>query len=85
MILHGLMFGYFFVFTITWCMCYGDYRLYFGGESYSSVYVPPPMYVFPVDLVVYIPTFFFIFPFMLYFMYLFLNPHIPQVLLFPFV
>ena len=26
---------------------------------------------------------FFIFPFMLYFVYLFLNPHIPQVLLFP--
>ena len=38
-------------------MCYGDYRLYFGGGSYSSVYVPPPIYVFPVVLVVYIPIF----------------------------
>ena len=61
MILHGFMFGYFFVFNITWCMCYRDYRLYFGGGSYSSVYVPLPMYVFPVVLVVYIPLFFFCF------------------------
>ena len=36
-----------------------DYGLYFGGGSYSSVYVPPPMYVFPVVLVVFIPTFFY--------------------------
>ena len=39
-------------------MCYGDYRLGFGGGSYSSVYIPPPMSVFPVVLVVYIPIFF---------------------------
>ena len=72
----------FFVFNITWCIGYGDYGIYIGGESYSSVYVPPPMYVFPVVLVVYIPTF-FIFLFWLYLVYLFLNPHIPQVFLYP--
>ena len=44
--------------TITWCMYYGDCELYFGGGSYSSVYVPPPLYVFPVVLIVCIPTFF---------------------------
>ena len=68
-----------FVFNIAWCMCYGDYRLYFGGGSYSSVYVPPPMYVFPVVLVVYIPTFF---PFILYSVFLFLSSHLPLVLFF---
>ena len=35
----------FLVHNITWCMCYGDYGLHFGGGSYSSVYVPPPMFV----------------------------------------
>ena len=40
-------------------MSYGDYRLYFGGGSYSSVYVAPPMYVFPMVLIVCIPTFFY--------------------------
>ena len=39
-------------------MYYRDYGLYFGGSSYSSVYVPPPLYVLPVVLVVYIPPFF---------------------------
>ena len=71
-----------FVFDITWCMYYRDYGLCFGGGSYSSVYVPPPLYVFPVVLIVCIPTFFF-FTFMLCFVYLFLNSHMPLVLLFP--
>ena len=61
-------------------MYYRDYGLYFGVGSYSSVYVPPPLYVFPVVLVVYIPPFF---PFLLCFVYLFLNSHVPLVLLFP--
>ena len=50
---------YFFSFDITWCICYGGYRLYFGGGSYSFVYVPPPVYVFPVALMMYIPAFFY--------------------------
>ena len=41
-------------------MYYRDCGLYFGGGSYSSVYVPPPLYVFPVVLIVCIPTFFFL-------------------------
>ena len=53
---------FYFVFNITWCMCFGDYRLSFGGGSYSSVYVPPPMFVFPMVLIVCIPTFFYFFP-----------------------
>ena len=39
-------------------MCFGDYGLYFGEGSYSSVYVPPPLFVSPVVLVVYTPMFF---------------------------
>ena len=31
------------------------------GGSYSSLYVPPPMFVSPIVLVVYIPVIFFIF------------------------
>ena len=30
----------------------------FGGGSYSAVYVPPPLCVFPMVLIMYIPTFF---------------------------
>ena len=30
----------------------------FGGGSYSTVYVPPPFCVFPMVLIMYIPTFF---------------------------
>ena len=71
-----------FVFDITWYMYYGDYGLYFGGGSYSSVYVPPPLYVFPVVLMVCIPPFFF-FIFLLCFVYLLLDSHIPLVLLLP--
>ena len=40
-------------------MYYRDYGLFFGGGSYSAVYVPPPLYVFPVVLVVCIPSFLF--------------------------
>ena len=47
-----------FFFDITWCMYYRDYRLCFGGGSYSTVYVPPPLYVFPVLLIVCIPPFY---------------------------
>ena len=52
----------FFVFDITWCMCCGDYGLSFCGGSYSSVYVPPPMFVFAMILIICIPTFFLFFP-----------------------
>ena len=47
-----------FVLDITWCMYYKDYGFYFGGGSYSSVYVPPPLFVFPVVLIVCVPAFF---------------------------
>ena len=50
---------FFFLFDITWCMCCQDYGLYFGGGSYSSVYVPPPIYVLPMVLILHIPSFFF--------------------------
>ena len=56
-----IMFYCFLMYDVTWCMCYGDYRLYFGGGSYSSVYVAPPMFVSPLVLAVYIPVVFFIF------------------------
>ena len=47
-----------FVLVITWYMYYRAYGLYFGGGSYSSVYVPPPLFLFPVVLMICIPTFF---------------------------
>ena len=80
-ILHGLLFICLFLFfNITWCMYCRDFGLYFGGGPYSSVYVPPPLYVFPVVLIVCIPTFF---PSLLCFVYLFLYSHMPLVLLLP--
>ena len=63
-------------------MCYGDYGLYFGGGSYSSVYVPPPIYVSPVVLVVYIPVI-FLFSFHIMFCIPISWFTLPQVLLFP--
>ena len=70
-----------FVFDITWCLYYRDYGLYFGGGSYSSVYVPPPLFVFPVVLLICIPSFFV--SFLLCFVYLFLDSHMPLVFLLP--
>ena len=74
----------YFVFGITWCMCCGDYGLSFGGGSYSSVYVPPPMFVFPMILIICIPSLFGIFP-----SFIFCIPiswyTLPLVLPFPFV
>ena len=67
----------FFVFDITWCMCYGDYGISFGGGSYSSVYVPPPMFVFPMILIICIPSLFFVFSLSLYFVFLFIGTHYP--------
>ena len=64
-------------------MYYGDYWSSFGGGSYSSVYVPPSISVFPVVLMVCmvcIPAFFF-FTFLLCFVYLFLDSHMPLVVL----
>ena len=81
----------FFVFDIAWCMCCGDYGLSFGGRSYSSVDVPPPVFVFPMVLIVCIPTFFYFFPsyFFLYscflvhiapgFIFSQLSKHLPQL------
>ena len=48
----------FVFFDITWCMYCRDYGLYFGGGSYSSVYVPLPLFLFPVVLMICIPPFF---------------------------
>ena len=62
-------------------MYYGDCGLCFGGGSYSSVYVPPPLCVFPVVLIVCIPTFFF--SSLLCCVCLFLYLHMPLVLLLP--
>ena len=46
-ILHIILHGYLcigvFVYDITLCIYYGDCGLYFGGGSYSCVYVSPPM------------------------------------------
>ena len=53
----------------------------FCGGSYSSVYVPPPMFVFPVVLMACVPTFF---PFILYSVFLFLSSHCPWFYFFPF-
>ena len=63
-------------------MCCGDYGLSFGGGSYSSVYVPPPMFIFPMILIICIPTFFLSFPLHLYFVFLFLSYTLPLFLLF---
>ena len=73
--LHGfcLYLCFFLFFTLTWCICYRVCGLYFGGGSYSSVYVPPPLFVFPIVLIVYIPSFFLL----LCFVYLFLFSHMP--------
>ena len=58
-ILHGLMFVFLFLFLILHGVCIiGIMGYIIGGGSYSSVYVPPPLYVFPVVLMVCIPTFF---------------------------
>ena len=59
-ILHGFCLLFLFLFDITWCMYYRDYGLCFGGVSYSSVSVPPPLFVFPVVLIVCIPSFLFL-------------------------
>ena len=77
-----LYISFFSFFDITWCMYYRDCGLYFGGESYSSVYVPPPLYLFPIVLMICIPSFFF-FSSLLCFVYLFLCSHMPLVLLLP--
>ena len=64
---------------ITWSIYYRDCGLYFGGCSYSSVYVPPPLYVFPV-----VPMYSYIFfSSLLCFVCLFLSSHMPLVLLLP--
>ena len=46
----------FFSLYIAWCMCYRDCGLYCGGGSYSSVYVPPPVSVFPIVPMICIPS-----------------------------
>ena len=68
MILHGLMFC---CFSFWYYMVYvlWDYELYFGGGSYSSVYVPPPLFVSPVILVVYIPMFFIFLSYYIWYTY----------------
>ena len=66
---------FFFVFDITWCLCCRDYGLSFGGGSYSSVYVLPPMFLFPMILIICIPTLFLFFPF-IYILYSYFLVHI---------
>ena len=75
---------FFLIYNITWCMYNGDYGLYFGGVSFSSVYVPPPMFVSPIVLVVYIPVV-FLFTFHSIFCIPISRYMLPQVLLFPIV
>ena len=50
MVLYVLIF---FVYDITWCLYYGHYELYFGGGSYSFLYIPPPICVFHIPCNVY--------------------------------
>ena len=53
-----------FLFLILLVVCVMGIMGYILGGSYSSVYVPPPVFVSPVVLVIYIPmTFFLFFPF----------------------
>ena len=60
-ILHGFCYN-FFSFLILHGVCVVRIMGYaIGGGSYSSVYVPPPFYVFPTVLILHIPSFFFLF------------------------
>ena len=60
-ILHGLPFVFCFLFLFCYYMVYILWGLWvlFGGGSYSAVYVPPPLCLFPVVLIMYIPPSFF--------------------------
>ena len=63
-------------------MFYRDYGLYFGGGSYSSVYIPTTSVCIsccPYGMY----SFIFFFTFLLCFVYLFLDSHMPLVLLLP--
>ena len=64
-------------------MCYEDYRLYFVGGSYSSVYVPPPLFVFPIVLLICILMDFLSFPLIFIFWYTYFLVNIMPGLLFP--
>ena len=57
-ILLGFCLHFLFLFDITWCIYYRDVWVMFWWGSYSSVYVPPPLFVFPVILMICIPSFF---------------------------
>ena len=63
-------------------MCYGDYGVFFGGGLILLFYVPPPMFVFPMVLIICIPAF-FVFSFILYSVFLFSWCTLPLVFLFP--
>ena len=78
-ILHGLPFVFCFLFLFYCYMVFILWGLWvlFGGGSYSAVYVPPPLCLFPVVLIMYIPPFF-----LSCFVYLFLLSHMPLVVLF---
>ena len=56
------------------------YGLYFGGRSYSSVYVPPPVCIFQSPHSVF-PHGIYLLSVLLYCVCLFLYPHVPLVLL----
>ena len=77
-----VLFTFFFLFDITWCMCCQDYGLCFGGGSYSAVYVPPPFCVYPMVLILHISPFFFLFYVLCAHFFL---PLYPYVFLLPFV
>ena len=74
-----------FLFLILHGVCIMGIMGYYLVGVYSSVYVPPPMFVSPVVLIVYIPMFFFIFPFILCFVSYFLVHISPRFCFFPFV
>ena len=52
------LFAFVFFFLILHGVCVVGIMDFFGGGSYSSVYVPPPLCVFPLVLMMCIPTFF---------------------------
>ena len=62
-------------------MCCRDYGLCFGGGSYSAVYVPPPLCVFPMVLMLHIPSSFSDLCFVCSFLHSFVPLSFPSYLL----
>ena len=83
-LLYVLWLFFYFTYNITWVafcilfpfsflLLHGVYIVgimgLFGGRSYSAVYVPPPLCLFPVVLIMYIPPSFFCYVLYAYFFF----------------